>query len=164
MNLAADAPAWLVILLAALLLYAAIEDSIRLRIANITCLLILIAAIVAAFLVGPEWSLWENFAVFAGLLAVGMPLFNAGKFGGGDVKLFACTGLWFSLWGAVYLLGAVLIAGGLLALLLLVLRAGFRGKAAAERVRILKRGAGIPYGVAIAIGAMIVIAQQRGVF
>jgi len=43
MNLAAEAPTWLLLVLALLLAAAAVEDAVRLRISNLTCALILIA-------------------------------------------------------------------------------------------------------------------------
>ncbi|QNP46211.1 prepilin peptidase [Sphingomonas sediminicola] len=123
MNLAIEAPQWLALLLSALLVAAAVEDAIRLRISNITVLLVLIGAIVAAVLVGPEISLWKNLVVFLGLLAVGTPMFAAGKLGGGDVKLLAAAGLWFDFAGGLWMLICVAIAGGVLALIVIALRA-----------------------------------------
>lgn len=162
MNLAAEAPLWLALVFAALLVLAAAEDAARLRISNITCLLILVAAIAAALIAGPELSLWQNLAVFAGLLVAGTPLFATGKFGGGDVKLFAVAGLWFNLAGALYLLAAVLLTGGVLALLILAVRTFNWSEGALRRVTILNPGSGIPYGVAIATGTLIVMMIQWG--
>ena len=65
MNLAATAPTWLLLLFAFLLVAAAAEDAWRLRISNLTSLLILVAAIMAAMLVGPRLALWQNAATFA---------------------------------------------------------------------------------------------------
>ena len=97
MNLAVEAPQWLALLLTVLLLAAAAEDSVRLRISNVTVLLVMVTAVIAAVVVGPELALWQNVAVFAALLAVGTLMFAAGKLGGGDVKLLAAVGLWFDL-------------------------------------------------------------------
>ena len=162
MNLAAEAPLWLALILAVLLVAAAVEDAARLRISNLTSGLILLTGIAVAVIAGPELDLWKNLAVLAGLLVAGMPLFAAGKFGGGDVKLFAATGFWFDPWGALYMVAAVFIAGGVLALLILFLRTIGWGEAALRRVQVLRPKSGIPYGVAIAIGALISIAMQRG--
>ena len=162
MNLAAEAPVWLALVLAALLIAAAAQDSATLRISNLICGAVLAVGLVAAVVVGAEFALWQNFAVLAGLLLVGMPLFAAGKLGGGDVKLLATTGFWFDLMGALHMLAAVFIAGGVLALLILVLRMIGWGESALRRVQVLRAGAGIPYGVAIATGALISMAIQRG--
>lgn len=161
MNLAAEAPSWLALVLAALLIAAAAEDAALLRISNLTCAAVLAAGLVAAVVDGPELSLWQNFAMLAGLLLVGMPLFAAGKLGGGDIKLLAATGFWFDLMGALHMLAAVFIAGGILALLLIGFRMFGWGEGVLNRVRVLRPGSGIPYGVAIAAGALISAAMQR---
>jgi prepilin peptidase CpaA len=160
-NLAAAAPQWLALVLTALLLAAAAEDAARLRISNITVALVLIAGIVAAVVVGPEVGLWQNFAVFAALLAVGTPLFAAGKLGGGDVKLLAAAGLWFDIGGALQMLLAVALSGGLLALLIIAVRLLPWSEGAKRRIVVLRPKGGIPYGVAIAAGALIAMALQR---
>ena len=161
MNLAIDAPQWLALVFAILLIAAAAEDAARLRISNITVLLVIVAAVLAAVITGPKLSLWQNLAVFAGLLAVGTPLFAAGKLGGGDVKLLAATGLWFALAGAAGMLVVVMRAGGVVALLILAARLPAGSEKVRRRVVILQPGGGIPYGIAISAGALITMALQR---
>lgn len=158
MNLPALAPHWLLALLFALLLAAAVEDAVRLRISNLTCIGILLAGVAAILLAGPEPALWQNLVVFVALLTVGTLLFSAGRMGGGDIKLMAVTGLWFDLRGALLLLVCVLIAGGILAILLITVRRSLWSAQAAPGTRALKRGGVIPYGVAIGAGAMTSIA------
>ena len=161
MNLAVVAPQWLALVLSLLLFAAAAEDAVRLRISNITVLLVLVGAVAAAIIAGPELGLWQNFVVFAGLLAVGTPMFAAGRLGGGDVKLLAATGLWFDFHGAFWMLICVAIAGGVLALIVLILRSIGWSEGLREKFVILQRKGGIPYGVAIAAGALIAMALQR---
>ena len=161
MNLSAEAPQWLALILAFLLIAAAVEDAVRLRISNVTVALVLISAITAAIVAGPELQLWQNLVVFLALLAVGTPMFAAGKLGGGDVKLLASVGLWFDFGGAVWLLVAVALTGGVLALLVLVIRSFNWSDEIRRRVVLLRPGGGIPYGVAIAAGALIAMAFQR---
>lgn len=161
MNLAAEAPLWLALVFAGLLLVAAAEDAMRLRISNVTVLLVIFAASAAAVMEGVQLALWQNLVVFVVLLVAGTPLFAAGKLGGGDVKLLAAVGLWFSVKSAATMLIAVLLAGGVLALIVLVLRAFSWSEAARERAVILRPKGGIPYGVAIAAGALIAMALQR---
>lgn len=160
MNLISESPAAILWLLGALLLAGAAEDAARLRISNLISLGILLLAVVAAVLVGLEPGLWENLAVFAALLAFGTWLFSTGKFGGGDVKLLAVTGLWVDLLGSLRLLSAVFIAGGVLAFVILGSRV-LASDAAKERIAVLKPRAGIPYGIAIAAGTLITIAVER---
>ena len=161
MNLAVEAPQWLALLLTVLLLAAAAEDSVRLRISNVTVLLVMVTAVIAAVVVGPELALWQNVAVFAALLAVGTLMFAAGKLGGGDVKLLAAVGLWFDLKGALWMLLDVVLAGGILAILIIALRSLGWSEKMRRRAVILRPGGGIPYGVAIAAGALIAMALQR---
>ena len=161
MNLAVGAPQWLALILVALLTLAAVEDAVRLRISNVTVLLTIVAAVVAALMGEIQSSLWQNVAVFAFLLLIGTPIFAAGKLGGGDVKLLAAAGLWFSIKGAAAMLVAVMLAGGVLAIVVLALRAFGWSEAARRRAVILRPKGGIPYGVAIAAGALIAVALQR---
>ena len=162
MNLTILSPVWLISVMAALLLAAAIQDAVKLRISNLLVLGVIVAAIVAMALAGPDISLWQNFAVFAGLLIIGTPLFAAGKMGGGDVKLLAATGLWFDLRGALMMIGSVFIAGGILALLIILGRRFGWSEAARERIHILQKKGGIPYGVAISAGALVAVWVARG--
>ena len=161
MNLVVEAPQWLALALALLLVAGAVEDSARLRISNITCALIFVAALAAMAVVGIEWALWQNVVVFVVLMALGTLLFASGKFGGGDVKLLATTGLWFDMRGGLLMLTIVLLAGGVLALLILAVRMLGWSEGAIARVRLLKAGSGIPYGVAIATGALLTMAMLR---
>ena len=161
MNLAAQAPLWLALVFAVLLIVAAAQDALRLRISNVTVLLVIAAAVAAGVIAGLQIDLWQNLAVFFVLLVAGTPLFAAGKLGGGDVKLLAAVGLWFSIKSAAWMLIAVLLAGGVLAIVVLALRAFSWSEAARERAVILRPKGGIPYGVAIAAGALIAMALQR---
>jgi prepilin peptidase CpaA len=157
MNLVPGLPIWLVGLLFAALAAAAIEDFIRLKISNITCLVVLVGALVAMVLQGLSLDLWQNALVFVALLAMGTPLFSAGKMGGGDVKLLACTGLWVNISAAIWLVSTTLIAGGVLALIYLAVRY-WRVARTGEKYK----SKGIPYGMAIAAGASLVFAGQAG--
>ena len=122
MNLAALAPQWAVLLLMALLALAALQDSIQLKISNLICGAVLLLAVVVVTIVGFRLNLWQNFVAFVIALTVGTMLFSAGKLGGGDVKLFATTVIWFDLQGALWLMLSVAIAGGVLAILIISLR------------------------------------------
>ena len=157
MNLAATAPGWLAFLLVVLLVLAAAEDAWRMRISNVIVAGILAGAAVAAVLVGPTFALWQNLALFAGLLALGTAAFAAGKLGGGDVKLMAVSGAWFDLDGGLLMVTCTLLAGGLLALFVLVLRMFSWPEKIRDRVAVLRPGSGIPYGIAIAAGSLIAI-------
>jgi len=160
-NLAAEAPLWLALVFSALLVLAAVEDAARLRISNITVLLVIAGAVGAAIVAGVQFNLWQNLAVFAVLLIAGTPLFAAGQLGGGDVKLLAAAGLWFSIKSAAWMLVAVMLAGGVLAIVVIVLRMFSWSENARQKLVVLRPKGGIPYGVAIAAGALTAMALQR---
>ena len=161
MNLGALAPAWILWLLTGLLAVAALQDSARLRISNLLPIAILLLGFVAIALVGPAFALWQNLLVFVATLTLGTLLFGMGRLGGGDVKLLAATALWFDLGGAWRFVLAVMIAGGVLALLVLAVRMIGWSEAARRRFVILTPKGGIPYGVAIAAGAVLALLLVR---
>ena len=149
MNLLLDAPLWAQLLLVAILLGAAAQDIVQRKISNWLCLAVILAAVAAAIAIGPTFALWQNALCFVLLLALGTPLFAAGWLGGGDVKLLAALGLWANFAVILPLIACILIGGGVLAALSLAVR----GARAARRAK------GVPYGVAIAVGAAIVLLQ-----
>ena len=68
-----------------------------------------------------------------------------------DVKLLAATVFWFDFTGGVRVLITIAILGGALTILLLGGRMIFGSKGG---IGALREGAGMPYGIAIAIGAV----------
>lgn len=161
MNLAAEAPLWLALAFAALLIAAGVQDAAQARMSNITVLLLIAGAVVAAIVEGPRQTVWENLVVFVALLTLGTLLFARGVLGGGDVKVLAATGLWFSILGAGQMLFATVLSGGVLALLVLGARLVKWSEAVQGRLPFLRPNAGVPYGIAIAAGALIATALQR---
>jgi len=159
MTLAQLVPTWLVGLFYLVLLGAALEDCWRLRISNAFPLLLIAGAIIAVILIGPNRGLWQNLAMFAGLITVGTFLFGAGMLGGGDVKLLATVALWFNLSSGWRMLVAVSIAGGIVAIVLILGRL-FIGNPKSRWVLLRPRG-GIPYGIAIAAGSAALVALLR---
>jgi prepilin peptidase CpaA len=150
LNLVAAAPLWLILIFAVAMVAAAIEDARRYRIANLTSLVVLAGAIVAALLAGPTWALWKNAAVFAVILAIGTAAFSARLLGGGDVKLFAAAGLWFDPISALMFVALVLLSGGVVALAYVATRS-WRLRGAD------KKSSRVPYGIAIALGALAMV-------
>lgn len=157
MSLIQLAPLWLIGIFAALLVAAAVQDTIQLKVSNLIVLGVIIAAIAAAVIAGPDISLWKNLLVFALVLALGTPMFAYGKLGGGDVKLLAAAGLWVTLQQALWLIATVFISGGVLALVVISVKISMR------RYKPLSKGAkgGLPYAVAIAAGTLLVTAYER---
>ena len=156
MSLVSVAPLWLIAVLACAMLAAALEDIARLRISNLTSLVVFAGAIAAAVIAGPTWGLWQNGVVFLAILLLGTAAFSRGLLGGGDVKLFAAAGLWFDLGSALWFVALVFLSGGLVAIVYLLIRP-FRRRAVAKKDR------RIPYGIAIAVGMLAAALLDRGV-
>lgn len=102
------------------------------------------------------------FHVFVGIgvLAAGFALFTAGAFGGGDAKLLAALALWMGPTHVVSFIFLVCILGGVLASVLLTYRSQaiprvLLGQGWAHALH--ERKAGIPYGVAIAAAALVLL-------
>jgi len=158
MNLVASAPTWVLVILTVLLVAAAVEDAVRLRISNATPVAVLVLALVTMAIAGFPATLWQNAVVFAFFLIGGTFIFATGQMGGGDVKLLAALGAWVNLMGALSLLASVFLTGGILALGYIIFRR-ISGRRSAKESK-----AGIPYGVAIVAGALFAFAMQLGVF
>jgi prepilin peptidase CpaA len=155
MNLLASAPGWLAAILFLLLLGAALQDGWRLQISNWISAGIAVAAFVALALAGPIIDLWQNFVLFAALLAVGTFAFGRGWMGGGDIKLLAASALWFDLSAGWKLLVSIALVGGVEALVIIALRRLPWPDGLRTRALLLRRRGPIPYGIAIALGVAL---------
>ena len=162
MNLLSAAPSWLALLLYALLAIAAIQDGWSMKISNWVSGAIAVGAFVAVALDGPIVGLWQNLLLFAGVLAIGTLLFGRNLMGGGDVKLLAAGALWCNFSAGWKMLVAVAIAGGLETILILLLRGVSWSERTLESVEFLRRRGGVPYGIAIAAGLILVTWWVRG--
>jgi prepilin peptidase CpaA len=119
------------------------------RIANIYPAILLLLFPVVYGLAGFSSALWQNLFHFLLALAVGMLLFGRGWIGGGDAKLYATVALWFNWSGAATLIFLTGLSGLVLVLAFIAARKlGFRKEVPKEDRR-------IPYGVAIAAGAIL---------
>jgi len=149
----------------ALLVLAAVGDLARFRIPNWISIALLVAFPVVAVTSGApsSWTL-AALAYGFGVLALGFILYAFGAFGGGDAKLLAAATPWIGPEALFGFLLAVAIAGGAMAVVL----AAFR-KAPAYAFyartgwlqRLHERRREMPYGVAIAIGALFVAPGTR---
>lgn len=106
---------------------------------------------------------WASHAAAGGaFFAFGLLAFARGWLGGGDVKIMTGCACWATLGSIVEQQVLIALAGGVLALLLMLVRrslklAGVTGDGAPRLVRV---GADLPYAVAIA-GGMAVWAWQH---
>lgn len=154
----------LLLVFPAAMAYAAASDLLTMRIANSVSLGLAAAFLLVALIAGmPVQDMLLHLAVGAGLLVAGMLLFSLNLLGGGDAKLLAAAALWIGYDQLGLFLFSVTLFGGALALLLLAYR---RLPAAALplpawAVRLHTAGGGMPYGIAIAAGALTVYPLTR---
>ena len=152
-----------------LLLYVATIDVATRLIRNEICLALALLGI-AAQLASPA-QLAESLIVAAILFLLLFVIYQWGQIGGGDVKLLVALAIGLPLTGVIQLLTITALAGGVLALVHLIMRhlphpklapAGsslVRRVYAVERWRHL-RYAPLPYGVAIACGGIWTILSK----
>jgi prepilin peptidase CpaA len=147
-------------LLAILLVAAAIIDVKTFTISNGLNAAVALLAPVYWWSIGlPLWpDAAIQVAVAAGVFAVLAGTFYMGMMGGGDVKLAAALALWFKPFTTLKFLVIMSIAGGLLTLIVLLLHKK-RGKPPIEGNAPAAKPE-VPYGVAIAIGALWILAQR----
>jgi prepilin peptidase CpaA len=149
----------LLIAFPALAIVAAMRDATSFTIPNWISLALIGLYFPAALALGvPLPQIGLAVLVGFGALLVGMGMFAAGWIGGGDAKLFAAVALWLG-WSALLpFLAVTALAGGGLALSLLVARSGwFRPVTIGLGGwvgRLTTPGENVPYGVAIAAGAL----------
>ena len=141
----------LLVALALILVVAAVIDVRTFTISNRLNLVVALMAPVYWWSAGlPLNEIAMQVAVAAGVFALFAAAFYTGMMGGGDVKLAAALALWFSPLSTVRFLVWMSIAGGALTLVVLVLHKK-RKKAGKPEV---------PYGVAIAVGGLAILAQR----
>ena len=154
----------LLLVFPALVVVAALKDVTSYTIPNWISLALIVAFIPAALFSGASLAaIGLCLAVGVGALLAGMGMFAAGWIGGGDAKLFAATALWLGWPGALTFMLTTGLAGGALTLGLLSLRSGwFEPVLAGSPAWVRKLGAqggDVPYGVAIAVGALVTFPQ-----
>jgi prepilin peptidase CpaA len=142
-----------------LVIAGAVTDAASYRIPNWISLALAAAFPVAALAAGAPLALMgANLGAGVAALAVGMIFFSRGWIGGGDAKLFAAAALWLGWPAAPVYLVATCLAGGALALFLLMLRSVWVRPLVmggpAWVARLAEPGEGVPYGVAVAVGAL----------
>jgi len=148
----------------ALMLASALKDVASMTIPNWLTGALALAFLPASFAIGaPIPTIGLHLAIGMAGLAFGVGLFAAGWLGGGDAKLLAAGALWLG-WPdtAAFLLWTA-IGGGVLAVVLLSARKlapAFSVRGPAWAGRLLEPKGDVPYGVAIAFGALMVFPQS----
>ncbi|WP_372782250.1 prepilin peptidase [Phenylobacterium sp.] len=150
----------LLVIFPVLVIVAALRDATSYTIPNWIPLSLVAAFPIAAVALGmPLHDIGMQAAVGVAALAVGMGMYAARWIGGGDAKLFAAAALWIGWPATMTFLGMTGIAGGALAVSLLGLRSAmvrpYMPSGPAWFARLVEPGQNVPYGVAIAIGALV---------
>ena len=145
--------------LPALAIVAALKDLTSMKIPNWISGLLILGFFPAALALGlPPAAIGLHLAVAVAALLIGMGLFALNLLGGGDVKLMAAACLWLGLAGSGVFVLATAVVGGVFSLALLVSRAWLQpyvGAGPGWLVQLMEPKGHIPYGVAIAIGALV---------
>jgi prepilin peptidase CpaA len=142
-----------------LVIIAGLHDLTTMKIPNWISGLLILAYVPTALALGlPLTEMATALGVCLAALLIGMGMFALRWIGGGDAKLMAAASLWFGLSGvAPFLVYTALIGGGF-CLLLMAVRAQlqvFAPSAPGWVARLMQPKGDIPYGVAIAAGALL---------
>lgn len=156
-------PSLLALIFPILMAFAACSDLLTMRISNKLVALVIAGFAVLALVVGlTSAAIGMHLAAGVLVLAVTFAMFAMGWIGGGDAKLTAAIAIWmgFDLM-LPFLLYASVLGGGLTLLLLIGRRYALPGPLlkAGWLVRLHHPKTGVPYGIALAIAAMLVYPQ-----
>jgi prepilin peptidase CpaA len=148
------------LLFPALMAFAAASDLFTMTISNRVSILLAAAFLVLAVASGMAPSdVLSHLGAGALVLAIAFFCFAMGWVGGGDAKIAAAAALWFGFGHLMnYLLYASLF-GGVLTILLLQMRQWPLPYALTGQTWLLRlhaKESGIPYGIALAIGALMI--------
>ena len=136
---------------------AAMIDVNRLKIPNWLNIMLAVLFVPAAFLSGLPLEMIGGHVVvgaLAFLAAFGLFAFNI--LGGGDAKMIPAVALWMGPPAAVIFIVYMAVIGGACALLILAVRNVVPAALVPGAIRApFEEGAGVPYGVAIAGGAIL---------
>lgn len=153
----------LVLLVPAVMAFAAAMDLFTLTIPNRAPLVLVAGFACLAPFAGLGWiEIGYHAGVSLAALAAGVLCFTRGWIGGGDAKLFAAAALWFGPAHVLqYLLVASIVGGALTLFVLVGRRMPLPGGLARQAwlARLHDADEGVPYGIALAGAALIVYPQ-----
>ena len=142
-----------------LVIVAGLHDLTTMKIPNWISGLLILGFFPTALLLGlPLSAVGASVGLAVAALLVGAGMFALKWLGGGDAKLLAAVTLWLGLSGVLPFLLFTAMAGGGLCLLLLLARARLQVYAVNGPIwitRLLAPKGDVPYGVAIAVGALL---------
>ena len=155
------------LLFPALMAFAAASDLLTMTISNRVSLLLAAGFLVLAVASGMGFhDMLLHVAAGMVVLTVAFACFTMGWVGGGDAKVAAAAALWF---GFAHLMSYLVYAslfGGALTLLLLQFRQWPLPYPLAGQAWLLKlhaKESGIPYGIALAVGALMIYPETEWV-
>jgi prepilin peptidase CpaA len=144
----------------AMMAFAASSDLLTMTISNRISLILAGGFFALALLTGMSLgTVAMHVAAALAVLAAGFLLFTRGWIGGGDAKLAAAIALWFGFEPLlVFFLYASLLGGALTLLVLQFRRLPLPVLFAGQEwlMRLHRKDAGVPYGIALAAAALIV--------
>ena len=153
------------LLFPALMAFAAASDLFTMTISNRVSLALAAGFLVLALASGMEPSeILSHLGAGVGVLAASFVCFAFGWIGGGDAKVAAAAALWFGFGHLLNFLVYASLFGGVLTLLLLQFRQWPLPYQLAGQAWLLKlhaKDSGIPYGIALAIGALAVYPETE---
>jgi prepilin peptidase CpaA len=165
MTISALAATAAMLIFAFTMVYAGVTDLTTYKIQNGLVLLFLFAyAVLAPFAGFTAYEIERSAAVAAGVLLFGFIFFARGWIGGGDAKLAAVTALWFGADHTPAYLIYMTLLGSAFTLAILQFRALALPACLQNRswiARLHSRGSKVPYGVAMALAALVVFPQTR---
>ena len=149
----------------ALVIVGGLHDLTTMKIPNWISLALVAVFFPAALLAGvAPTDIAIHVGVGVAALLVGMAMFALNWIGGGDAKLLAAGCLWMGVSGVLPFLVWTGVAGGGLCLLLMSARAYYPMVAPslsqAWVARLMQPRGDIPYGVAIAVGALMALPES----
>lgn len=152
----------LMLIFPAAMAFAAAMDLLTMTIPNRISLVLLAGFAIIAPLTGMSWEqLGWHLAAFLLILSCTVIMFALGWMGGGDAKLIAVAALWIGFDNLILFIAQVAIFGGMLAMVILFYRSHPVGALPLPgwAARLHQGGSGIPYGIAIAAGALMVFPE-----
>jgi prepilin peptidase CpaA len=151
----------------ALMAFAAASDLLTMTISNRVSLALVAGFLVVALASGMGLSdILLHAGAGAAVLTVAFACFAMGWVGGGDAKVAAAAALWFGFADLMNYLVYASLFGGALTLLLLQFRQWPLPYALAGQTWLLRlhaKESGIPYGIALALGALAIYPETEWV-
>jgi prepilin peptidase CpaA len=147
-----------------LMFFAAFSDLLTMTIPNrVSYILVFVYFAVAAYLPLPWDVLVMHVSCGLAVLALTFGMFQVGWVGGGDAKLASATALWLG-WENLLDYGLVAsLVGGALTVVIMMMRWNELPKRLLSIdfiARLAEKTNGVPYGIALAIGGLVIYPQS----